>query len=40
LTAKDEEVAKLRQKFQEAETEITRLKKPLFRRIVEQVVKK
>lgn len=40
LTAKDEEVAQLKQKFQEAESEIKRLKKPFFRRIVEHVTKK
>ena len=40
LTAKDEEVAELKQKLQKAETEIAQLKKPLFRRIVEQVIKK
>ena len=39
LTAKDEEVAELKQKLQEAEIEISRLKKPLFRRIVERVRK-
>ena len=40
LTAKDEEVAQLQKKLQKAEIEIARLKKPLFKRIVEQIVKK
>ena len=34
------ELEETRQKLQEAESEIARLKKPLFRRIVEQVVKR
>ena len=34
------ELEETRQKLQKAETEIARLKKPLFKRIVEQVIKK
>ena len=34
------ELEETKQKLQEAETEIARLKKPLFKRIVEQVRKK
>jgi DNA-binding transcriptional MerR regulator len=34
------ELEETKQKLQEAETEIARLKKPLFKRIVEQVIKK
>ena len=40
LIVKDEEVEALKQKLHEAEAEIVQLKKPLFRRIVEQVIKK
>ena len=40
LTAKDGEIAELKQELQKAEAEIERLKKPFFKRIVEQIVKK
>ena len=40
LIAKDEEVTELREKLKESEIEIARLKKPLFKRIVDQVMKK
>ena len=40
LTVKDGEIAELKQKLQKAEGEIEKLKKPFFKRIVEQIVKK
>ena len=40
LTVKEGEIAELKQELQKAEAEIARLRKPLFKKIVEKIVKK